>query len=288
MANHLLKSLRVGFRRRWLSGLRNGFGAVGLLWTLTEVLTRAIKPIDTYLDAHGTDFLLLMSGVFLGMFIGSVVEQRAISFKLPTTDTIVTLKFADLFSEDANILISVNEFFDGALGQAIEPGSLHGQFITKYYNGDGAAFRADVVAALAGEAGTQTARTNGPSVSYPIGTTPNVRIGPRRAFLMALTHTNLSNYKASASIPMLWDAMRGALQAVHDHGNGEPLAIPLVGNGQAGLNIAPQHLLRLLTLALVNFGRQTQLPKQVTIVLHDSCFENLDIREIRRDWSQQA
>jgi hypothetical protein len=40
-------------------------------------------------------------------------------------------------------------------------------------------------------------------------------------------------------------------------------------------------------LALVDFGRKVGLPKQVTIVVPEACFEQLDTREIRRDWMKR-
>jgi hypothetical protein len=46
-------------------------------------------------------------------------------------------------------------------------------------------------------------------------------------------------------------------------------------------------LLRLIVLALVDFGRKVGLPKQVNIVVPEACFEMLDIREIKRDWRRQ-
>jgi D-hexose-6-phosphate mutarotase len=105
---------------------------------------------------------------------------------------------------------------------------------------------------------------------------------------MAMARTDHASYKAFSDPAMLWSALQGGLKAVHASGGGAPLALPLFGNGQAGINLTPQHLLRLLTLALVDFGRNsnTQLPKKVTVTLHDRCFEELDIREIARDWKK--
>jgi hypothetical protein len=99
-----------------------------------------------------------------------------------------------------------------------------------------------------------------------------------------MAKTDMHTLKASATVPMLWDALQAALRSVYNSGNGEPLALPLIGNAQASINIEPQHLLRLITLCLVEFGRSTQLPKQITIALPEKCFEELDIREIARDW----
>ncbi len=65
--------------------------------------------------------------------------------------------------------------------------------------------------------------------------------------------------------------------------------MPLFGNGQSGVKLEPQHLLRLLILALVDFATNStaRLPKKVTVALHEGCFDELDIREIARDWKKE-
>ena len=63
------------------------------------------------------------------------------------------------------------------------------------------------------------------------------------------------------------------------------LAMPLMGNGRASLNIPPQHLLRIITLKIIELGKQDDLPRQITINLSDDCFEHLDLVEIKRGWS---
>lgn len=290
MPNQPLQSLWVGLKRRWWGGLRNAFGVVGVTWTVTEVLTRAAEPADKFLDAHGTDYLWLMASLFVAVFVGYIYEPRKVSFKVPTSHTQITLKYSDLFAQEADLLIGVNEFFDGELGQPVKPTSVHGQFISRNYQGNAAVFRAAVDPALVavGAVPTGKVRAAAPTTAYPIGTTPRVPNGPHSAFLMAMARTNPADFKAASDVSTLWTALQGGLHAVHAHGNGRPLAMPLFGNGQAGINLKPQHLLRLLTLALVDFGRNsnTQLPKEVTVVLHHDCFEELDIREIARDWKR--
>jgi hypothetical protein len=290
MAIQFWASLSTGFRRRWRDGLVFGFGAVGAAWTLTEFTTRAIKSLDAFLNTHGGDFLGLMFGIFCWAFLARVFEPRQVTFLLPPTDTRITLKYGDIFSEDANLLLGVNEFFDGELGQPVQPNSVHGQFIIRNYNSNAASFRSDVDAALAatGATSTATARLIKPDRSYPIGTTARVSNGSHQVFLMAMAKTDLTTSKASSDPALLWTALQGGLRSVHDYGGGNPIAMPLFGNGQAGINLKPQHLLRLLALALVDFGRNsnTQLPKRVIVVLHERCFEELDIREIARDWKK--
>lgn len=290
MANHLLKSISLGVQRRWWNGLRNGLAAVGAVWTITEVLTAASTSAKSALDGQGTEYLVVMTILFFVVFLAYVFEPASVSFKVPNTDTKITLKYSDIFAQDANLLIGVNEFFDGELGAPVSKNTVHGQLIVRNFNGSVVSFRGAVEPALAaaGAVASPTARTIEPSNAYPIGTTVSVPNGSYIVFLMAMANTDLNTSKASSDVPRLWTALRQGLQFVHDHGNGEPLAMPLFGNGQSGVKLEPQHLLRLLVLALVDFATNSnaRLPKNVTIVLHESCFEELDIREIARDWKK--
>lgn len=290
MANQVLKSLTVGVKRRSWDGVRNGLAAVGAVWALTEMTIAALPVAKVFLEAHGGDYLRLMALLFVGVFVGYVIEPTHVTFKVPTTDTKITLKYGDLFAENANLLIGVNELFDGELGLPVAKSTVHGQLIMRNYGGSAAAFRAAVDPALAstGAPPRATGRAMEPSGAFPIGTTAKVPNGQHSAFLMAMARTDLSTSKASSDVPTLWTALKGGLQTVHDQGNGEPLAMPLFGNGQAGIKLEPQHILRLLILALVDFttNSNARLPRQVTVALHDSCFSELDIREIARDWKK--
>lgn len=290
MTNQFFQSLMIGVRRHWWPGLRNGLAALGGVWTLTEMTIGALPRAKVYLEAHGTNYLAFMAALFLVVFVGYVVEPRRVSFKIPNTDTKITLRYGDLFAEDANLLIGVNELFDGELGVPVAKSTVHGQFIVRNYGGSASAFRAVVDPALAATAVQPRATGRGiePSNAYPIGTTVRVANGAHGAFLMAMARTDLSTSKASSDVPTLWTALKNGLQVVHDQGNGEPLAMPLFGNGQAGIKLEPQHLLRLLILALVDFATNStaRLPKHVIVTLHPSCFSELDIREISRDWKK--
>ena len=284
MTNLLIQSLLIGFKRRWRMGLTQALGVAGAIWLVTEIVTRVSTPADQWLSANGNLYLAAVVGTGVIWFIAYSYEPRHVTFRVPTTGSSITIKFGNLFDERTDWLIGVNEFFDGRLGQVVAKSSVHGQFITNVFAADEAKFRDAVTAALAGAPSTPTNRSIQPSAAYAIGTTAVLANGGHKAFLVVVSKTDHQTHKATSNVPFLWDAMRGALQSVHNNGNGQPLTMPLIGNGLSSVNIEPQHLLRLIVLSLVDFGRKVGLPPQVTIVVPDACFEQLDIREIRRDW----
>ncbi len=287
MLARAFSSFAVGLSRRWRTGVIQAFGIIGAVWLLTEIALATSAAARSAMATHGGDYVAFVCTAGALWFLGHVYERRSASFRVPTTSSRITLKFGDLFDEHCDLLIAVNEFFDAAVGHIVAQNSVHGQFIGRFYGGDEARFRADVDDALAGANVTTTNRPHQPTGKYEIGTTAVVEIPPHKAFLVAMSHTDMETAKASTTVPMLWEALRGGLRTIHNHGNGNRFAMPLIGNGRSSVNIEPQHLLRLIVLSLVDFGRKTGLPNEVTIVVPEACFESLDIREIAGDWKRR-
>lgn len=279
------QSFEIGLRRRWRRGLTAALSVLGTVWLLTEVVTRVSKDVSTWLDAHGAGYLFVAGLLSLVGFLGSIYEHREVSFRLPNTGTTLTLKFANIFDEATDWIVAVNEYFDSTLGDIVAATSLHGQVISRVYSGNEQSFRADVDNALAGYQGLTEARAKGHPIRYPLGTVAIIKNGPHKIYLVALTETDVVTHRANSTVPILWDALGAVLATVDRVGNGAPVAMPLIGNGRASLNIAPQHLLRLIALKIVDAKRTHDLPRRMTINLSDDCFEHLDIVEIKRGWS---
>lgn len=287
MFGRTIKSFWVGVRRRWLTGLTQGLSAAGGIWLITEITTEVSDTAEHWIKDHGSYYITVVLAVSAVRFLSHVYEVRSVAFNLPTTNTRIAIRYGDLFKQPTDWLIGVGEFFDSEVGHVVSQNSLHGKLINVTYGGDTLLFRGLVDSALTGVKGTRTQRSIAPKMKYDIGTTAVLARSPHKVFLVAMSYTDLATSKASSDVPTLWNALRGALTTIRDRGNGAPLALPLIGNGQSNVNIAPQHLLRLIVLALVDYGRKAGLPKEVNIIVPEDCFETLDIREIRRDWRKR-
>jgi len=284
MISKYIKPQLVGISRRWKEGLTRAASALGVLWLLAEITTRPFPQFNTWLSSNTNSYYGVAITFSIAWFLYYTYERRHIRFQIPTIDSYISVVFGDIFDEKSDWIIGVNEFFDSEIGQRVAANSLHGQVITKIFNGDARAFRSAVDTSLQGRDFTPTTRSTPPDRQYSIGTTAVVRNSNFCIYLVAMARTDLETAKATSSVPMLWDALSGALDTANAHGNGRPLSLPLLGNGRSNVNVEPQHLLRLIVLALVDFGRKKGLPKDIRIVLPNACFDALDIREIRRDW----
>lgn len=279
------QSLAIGLQRRWQRSFASFLSVLGAFWLFTEILTRVSKDINGWLDTNGSLYLGLAIGSAILGFLIAAYEPRSVRFTIPNTGTMLTLKFADIFDQDADWLIGVNEFFDSTVGDIVSAESLHGKIIGKVYNGNSADFRIAMDNALVAKNFEVIERELGQNKRYALGTTINVARGHRKIFLVAITNTDPVTHRSSSTVPVLWDALGEAFERIDSVGNGAPLALPLIGNGRSSLNIPPQHLLRLVTLRLTDLGKKYDLPREITICLADACFEHLDLVEIRRGWS---
>lgn len=255
---------------------------MGTVWLVTEILTRVKSSADQWLDQHGDFFLasvLVISAIGFGI---RVYERRRVEFDLPTTGSRLVLKYCDLRTQPGDILIGVNECFDVALGRRVSRDSLHGQFIHHVYNGDSSRLKTDLDKALQDIAPLDGAWADG-SARYPLGTTAVIHRGNANIYLVAIARSDVETGKASSTVALLWNSLQEAFLRVIAEGDGRPLSLPLIGNGRSSVNLPPQHLLRVVTLAIVDSARKSHMPN-VTIALHDDCFERLDLMEIKRDW----
>jgi hypothetical protein len=288
MLGEAIKSLQVGLGRRWWPGIVEAFGVAGAVWLITEITNMVSSSAEHWIKDHGSYYIACVGGAAAIAFVRQIYEVRSVNFNLPTTNTRIEIRYGDLFEQPTDWLIGVGEFFDSELGQVVSKNSLHGKLIASIYSGDGNRFRNLVDIALSGAKSTKVPqRPISPRSRYDIGTTAILANGSHKVFLVAMSRTNLDNHKASSDVPTLWVALRGALESIQGNGNGAPISMPLIGNGQSSVNIEPQHLLRLMVLAIVDFGRKVGLPNQISIIVTEDCFKMLDLREIRRDWRKR-
>jgi hypothetical protein len=287
MLGEAIKSLQVGIQRRWWAGIGKAFSVAGAIWLVTGIATKVSDPAEHLVKDYGEAYVaIVLLGAALA-FLRHIYEVRSVSFNLPTTGTKIEIRYGDLFAQQTDWLIGVGEFFDSEVGEIVSKNSLHGKLIDKLYNGNSGQFRSLVDAALSGATSIPTLRPISPKSRYEIGTTAVLANAAHKVFLVAMSRTHHDTHKASSDVPTLWVALRGALECIHNRGNGAPISLPLIGNGQSSVNIDPQYLLRLIVLALVDYGRKVGLPKEVYIIVPEDCFKALDIREIRRDWRKR-
>jgi hypothetical protein len=194
--------------------------------------------------------------------------------------------FGDLFSQEGFRAIAVNEFFDSELGKVVAEQSVHGIFLVKCCGRHREAFDKQVDAELANIPYETAQRDIGKIRRYPIGSTALLTLDQDRYIAFALAATDLATCKANADVHMLWQALRGLWEKTRIEAGGQPLNVPLIGSGLAGLGLPTRDILNLIILSAIAETKQKQITRRIRIVLWKDRYDDLDLREVKKYWEE--
>lgn len=254
--------------------------AYSALWTLVESASYFLP------DIRLQGIRCYVALVFLAVLIACIraYQCRFVSFKIVHSNTKVNVLFGDLFERDGYLAIPVNEFFDSELGLPVSPKSLHGIVINRFFGGHPASFDQLVSTDIANAPGQDIQRIGGKSRKYPIGTTAEVKTNSHQFLLFALSTTDLTTFKAAATVPDLINALEGLCAKARVVLGGERLVIPLVGSGLSGIGLPANQLLQLILLVIVNETKKNQVSLDIDVVIHPDRFDEIDLRLVENFW----
>ena len=211
--------------------------------------------------------------------------RTTVSIEVPNSDSSIEIKFGDIFEGSEAIVIPVNEFFDGKLGDHVSEKSLHGKFIRNVLGGRSATFNSLTDKTLKSLSSTFCERKSGRKNKYPIGTTAVADVNDVRYFLTALSKTDVETLKASASLHELWNALSGLWNAIRNHSNGCTVCLPLMGSGLSGVGIPTRQLIQQILTSFFYYTKQGKISDKIVIVLPKDMRNKLNLIEIKRSWS---
>ena len=254
----LLGLLRHPIRFLAESGLAFAAG-----WSLIEPL----QAFFTGLPVAGLSRFLTLAAIAIAVGAARVAPSNRKTASIPGTTSRITIAYGDLFSERGIIAVPVNEFFDSALGAHISPRSIHGQVISRLFDGDTKRFDAATDTALESVPSVNVARTSGRTRKYPPGTSAFLPLGKPSVIAFVLTETDLESLKVRADVHRMWTALGGLWQAARVHCNDATLALPLIGGGLSGVSLSPQQLLSTIVMSVAAESRQRRICADIHICL---------------------
>ena len=130
------------------------------------------------------------------------------------------------------------------------------------------------------------ARSSGRTKRYPIGTTAVVPHGKHRLFFTALAHTDINTKKAKADIQDLWNTLEKLWQSVRNNNNGNPIAVPLMGTGLAGISLPYLGVLEVILLSIFAESKKGEIAKEIHVTLTEEVFSRLDLSMLVKEWSE--
>ena len=265
-------------KRALLDFIVFGFAAYGVLWTAAEsfgAFFENSKPEGIYW------YVAIVSVSVVSGLLGCRPRGH-VELQIPASDSSLEITFGDVFDGVGVVVIPVNEYFDGSLGDHVSKNSLHGQFIENILGGQSGAFYALTSKALESIVPEEVQRNSGRATKYPIGTVACVDINGKRFLLAALSRTDPETLKASATVHELWDCLAGIWQGVRNSSNGNCVKIPLLGSGLSGVGLPPQSLIQIIVTSFLYYTKKQKIADKVTLVLPSKLKGKIDLVAIKR------
>ena len=280
----MLREMCAHLRRvRIRDFLLGGFTAYGALWMVVDSLSEFFESAK---PGGWAGYSVFLAGAAIGGLYRAWPRRR-VEFAIPGSGSTLEIRFGDIFDSGEIVVIPVNDFFDGELGDHVSENSLHGKFIEGVLGGQSQSFYDLTSEALAGVKPKEegVTRSSGRCNRYGIGTVARVDVASRRYLLAALSHTDLLSLKASASLHDLWMCLAGVWNGVREHSSGRSVSVPLIGSGLSGVGLHPRLLLDFLVTSFFYHNKEETVAKRVTLVLPNHLARDLDLKSIKRRWN---
>ena len=263
--------------------LLGGSATYGALWL-------AVESIGAFFVSLKPEGFVWYSALLAMAVLGGVCRAwptRRIEFPILGSDSSFEIRFGNVFEDPGVVVIPVNEYFDGELGDHVSEKSLHGQFIKDVLAGQSKTFvdlTSEALESIPPEK-SGVARSSGRRDRYAIGTVARVDLNDQRYLLAALSHTDLSSLKAFATAHDLWTCLTGVWRGIRENSNGQPVRIPLIGSGLSGTGLPPGNLIEIIVTSFLCCTKERKVADRVTLVLPRRLARSIDLNSIKRSWT---
>ena len=103
----------------------------------------------------------------------------------------------------------------------------------------------------------------------------------RRIYCIAYSELG-NDLVAKSSVEFLWQSLGTLWDAVYEHGQHEPLSVPIMGSELARIaNVDRESLIRLILLSFMARSRERLLCKELTVVVHPTDVTSVNMLEVR-------
>lgn len=247
----------------------------------------ALTVIAGAVALFSPDFLLgrwWLAGIATLLAIGwaiFVLRQKSPAQWFPSESITIRLVEGDLFEQSASALVGMTTTFDTEPG-IIENWSVQGGLLREVYAGSQAQLDAALKAALSEVEPVDTITKSGKKAVYPLGT---VAVLPGRGviryYCVAYTEMDVHN-RAKGTIRGILDSLDAVWDAADRHGNGEPICVPLLGQGQSRIpEFTAETAVRLIAFSFLLRTRRGRFSKELRIVVHPNEIGKIDHAEFQ-------
>ncbi|WP_217999514.1 macro domain-containing protein [Gordonia sp. w5E2] len=263
--------------RRYAEGLARRFlEALGAL----AVLAGAVALFAPDL-IKGQWWLLIVAGAIAAAWALIFLRQKDPEQRFPAENIVIRLITGDLFDQKESSLIGMTTTFDTEPG-IIDRGSVQGNMLRVIYGDSQSRLDAELASALAGTATVGTITKPGKKDVYPVGTVAVLR-GQGTSHYYCVAYTTMDEHnRAKGTIRGILDSLDSVWDAADRCGNGEPICVPLLGQGQSRIpELTAEVAVRLIAFSFLLRTRRSRFSKELRIVVHPNEIGKIDRTEFQ-------
>lgn len=191
----------------------------------------------------------------------------------------ITISWGSIFSARGVIIIPVNSSFDTTVdNKIVSVNSLHGKFITKYFNNNVDELYDKIIKDL-DEQKIQFSRLKNNKRKYSLGNVARISVGEDTFLLLVLTDFDEKNF-ANCSSYNYGTIICNLLNFINRYYKDKKVYMPLIGGGLARLNKSPQQLLEYL-LSILIFNDDL-LPDKLEIIISPKYKGDIILEKVRK------
>lgn len=272
----IFKDLRK--RRFWRHLAVQSFACVGFIGVLVGLFD-VIFPDVVPLGGRRLAIYILVIAIFYGFMRA---WPRPIEQSYDSPNTKIRLVEGNLFEQPGHLVIGMCDTFDTDAPSVIANSSVQAQFTEAIFNGDVREVDRLLEEALVGFSPIGTINKPGKQSKYEVGTVAAIRGEGRRYFCVAYTEMNQQN-EARGSIDGVWRSLDNLWKSVCAHANGDTVAIPVIGGGQARISqlLPAQDSIRFIALSFILASRKEKICDELDIIVQPADYDKLDRLEIQ-------
>lgn len=240
--------------------------------------TAALFAPDLLEDRWG---LLYVAGLLAFVWALFSLRQKDPEQRFPSENITIRLVEGDLFEQNASALVGMTTTFDTEPG-IIENSSVQGNLLHKIYGGSQTRLDAALAPALAEAETVGTITKPGKQDVYPIGTVA-VLPGQGTTHYYCVAYTSMDEHnRAKGTIRGILDSLDSVWDAADRNGNGEPICVPLLGQGQSRVpELTAEVAVRLIAFSFLLRARREPFSKELRIVVHPNEINKIDRTEFQ-------
>ena len=287
--NKFLERVIIGFKKKPLNFILNAFIIYTVIWSLVEPLIGFMPSLGNLIPQSLKIVLLISGSIVLGLIRNAIPNE----IKIKYDNSIIRIKFGDLFLTEGLNVIPVSRFF---LETQVVKTSLQNILINKFIDSEGHSiglglYLKSLSRALETSNFDYIARRNdvGREQYYPLGTTAQLRLRNGEYLLFALTETEIEEFiKAdNCDATNMWIALEEFWKNARRMSRGRNINIPLLGSGVTGIRMNAKQILEFNLLAIVNAleagGRITT--GDISIILYTPKYlEEINLSDFSNMW----